>query len=286
VTDGLLTRRTVGVPSMLVIVAALAASNSYGLAAAVDPGVQNVTAVSRLSDTDSNVFVNWTPATAAQQQGLAWTSVFFGREPMPILVFGPTIHDVTIPQVLPGTYRVVVEFDYGDPSNYTHTHTARGLATVTVGRRRLPVAAPLTPATVTAAVTRQTVTVTWRHNPAERADQHPVDYVVSLGDTRVAVVPGYATLTGKFTQVAAGVYPVTVTARNSVGDSPAAAGPSVAVASPVAPVPPAGAGSPLHWPGTWFQLLVALLALGIFAAIAVLATSIFRDHAARAVEPR
>jgi hypothetical protein len=271
-------RRTVGVLFALVIVAGLAASTSDPVAATVDPGVQNVTAVVRLSPADSIVFVSWTPATAAQRQGLAWTSVYFGGEPMPILVFGPTITDVTIPQVLPGTYRVAVEFDYGDRSNYTRT--ARGLAVVTVGRRRLPAAAPLALVGVTAATTGQRVTVTWRHDPAEKTDQRPFDYVVSIGDTRVAVVPDYATVTRRFTQVAPGVYPVTVVARNSAGDSPAASGPPIVVASPGPPAPRADAGSPLHWPGNGPELFLAISALGILAAIAALARSLFpiRPH--------
>jgi hypothetical protein len=278
------TRRTVGFLSVLVIVGGLAGFASYPVAAAVDPGVQNVTAVARVSDSDSIVFVTWSPATAAQQQGLSWTSVYFGEEPMPILVFGATLNDVTIPQVLPGTYRVAVEFDYGDRSHYTHT--PRGQTTVTVGRRRLPSAAPLAPAAVTTAANGQSVTVTWRHDPAETADQHPVDYVVSLGDTRVAVVPGYDTLTRTITQVTAGVHRVTVTARNGAGYSPASSGAPVTVASPRTLAARAGTRSLVHWPGTVFEWLVALLALAILAAAAFLATSLFFTRAARAVEPR
>jgi hypothetical protein len=238
--------------------------------AALDPGVQGVTAEARVTAASSDVIVAWTPATAKQRRGLSWTAVYLSNNPQPDLVFTPAISDIIIPDVPPGTYGVSVEFAYGARSNYTHT--ARGTTTVTVAPYHLKVGAPLAPTCVIATATGQSVTVAWSHNLAETARQHPDSYVVAIGTTMVTVVNGYGRLTARFSDAAAGEHPVTVTARNDEGDSPVASGGPVVVTrlgSPDQPVSP----TPARRPGTLFESVIALTALGIIWCVTSLVRS-------------
>jgi hypothetical protein len=269
-------QRTVArILSALVIVAGIGAFPASSVAAEAVPGVQNVTAVAQVTATESVVIVSWTPATPQQRQGLSWTAIRFGPNPQPILVFSPTVSDVPIPDVAPGTYDVSVEFDYGPRSHFTHATPGR--TRVTVPRYVVPVAAPLAPTAVTATATGQNVTMTWKHNPAERADQHPDAYVITLGERTVAVVRGYASRTGTFTDVAAGTHPVTVTARNSEGDSPTVSGPPVTVTVPGTPAGRAGA-SIARRSSDLINLGVAIIVIALLAGVTVLARSLVRDR--------
>jgi hypothetical protein len=101
-------------------------------------GVHDVTIVMRAGTSGADVLINWAPPDAEQRRGLTWTSVYFGTNPQPILVFPPET-DVTVPDVAPGTYRLGVEFDYGPRSNYTRSPRYRTSVTVPV---HLPAATP------------------------------------------------------------------------------------------------------------------------------------------------
>lgn len=101
-------------------------------------GVHDVTIVMRAGESGADVLISWAPPTAEQRRGLTWTSVYFGTNPQPILVFPPET-DVTVPDVSPGTYRLGVEFDYGPRSNYARSPRYRTSVTVP---RELPDATP------------------------------------------------------------------------------------------------------------------------------------------------
>jgi hypothetical protein len=92
-------------------------------------GVHGLTTKLRAGTTGIDLFISWTPPTAEQQVGLGWTSVFFGDNPQPVLVFPPD-SDATVLDVPPGTYRLGVEFDYGPRSSYTHSARQRMSVTV------------------------------------------------------------------------------------------------------------------------------------------------------------
>ncbi len=109
-------------------------------------GVQGLTTVLRAGRKGIDMFIAWTPPTAEQQRGLTWTSVYFGDNSQPVLVFPPDA-EATITDVPPGTYRLGVEFDYGPRSSYTHS--ARHQMSVTVPET-LPVSAASAPAANTA----------------------------------------------------------------------------------------------------------------------------------------
>ncbi len=121
---------------LLLVSPASTASASTGTGG-THTGVHGLTTVLRAGTTGIDVFISWAPPTAEQRRGLTWTSVYFGDNPQPILVFPPET-DVTVPDVSPGTYRLGVEFDYGPRSSYTRS--ARHRLSVTV-----PEALPIPP---------------------------------------------------------------------------------------------------------------------------------------------
>jgi len=234
-------------------------------------GVHDVEAYSRVTATRSDVIVTWRPATAAQQRGLSWTSVYFGREPQPILVFSPTIHDVTIPDVAPGTYRITVEFAYGPRSNFTYTSPGR--TTVTVVKYVAAAGAPTAPTRVAAAVSGHRVTVTWTPDRSDAADHRATSYVVSVGGSRVTVVHGYAASSATVTNVPTGRHDVTVTARNGAGESSPASGEAVRVARRRG----AQLAAERSDGGSWVSLPI-LAGAGLLVVIAGLVFALYRER--------
>jgi hypothetical protein len=101
-------------------------------------GVHDVKISLRAGTTGTDVLISWAPPTAEQRRGLTWTSVYFGTNPQPILVFPPET-DVTVPDVAPGRYRLGVELDYGPRSSYTGSTRYRASVTVP---RDLPASTP------------------------------------------------------------------------------------------------------------------------------------------------
>lgn len=92
-------------------------------------GVHDVTIRLRAGANGTDVLISWAQPTAEQQHGLTWSSVYFGSNPQPILVFPPETN-VTVPDLSPGTYPVGIELDYGPRSNYTRSRRYRTEVTV------------------------------------------------------------------------------------------------------------------------------------------------------------